>query len=529
MREILFDKFYNYTEMVDFLEEVQKDNKDFVKIASLTETPEGRKIFLVEITDFSTGSASEKSAYYIQAGLHAQEVAGTTAALHIIKTLLDNEHKDMLKKIAFYIVPRVNADGSEYALSTHGQIRSRYEKMEIKNGLIPQDINGDGCILSMRWKDPAGSMKEDEVDPRLMVRRKPGDKKGPFYHVAEEGLIQDYDGTNIVSGVRTIDFNRNYPIGWQSSTNASFYPFSEPEMKAVGDFLVHTPNIFAGVDFHCGNCSILYPYVQLYSQADQKDLELILNIGRLAESITGFPLIHECEYKEAWKANLPIHGDSNEWSYFKMGISHYVIELGNGFNCAGISTREYFEADSDTRETVFMRRILKYHDMNKSQIFVPWKEFKHPQLGVVEIGGLMGGNGYYMHPSVMKDIAPKTTEFVLRHAEMHPELIVSNIDALHIEKGIFRIRANVSNIGGLGTNVMNSGGSYDSRKPVKVKLLFSERIELLSRINTFEFDKSDALEDMKCIEWFVKAEEGDKAIIEASHPRGGVFRKEVVL
>ena len=28
--------------------------------------------------------------------------------------------------------------------------------------------------------------------------------------------------------------------------------------------------------------------------------------------------------------------------YFEMGISHYVIELGNGFNCAGISTKEYF-------------------------------------------------------------------------------------------------------------------------------------------------------------------------------------------
>jgi len=529
MREIEYKEFYRYNDMISFLDEAQADYKDFINVSSLTCTPEGRKVLLAEITDFSTGPAESKGAYYIQAGLHAQEGAGTTAALHIIKTLMEEEYKELLKKVAFYIIPCVNPDGTEYALTTRGQIRSRIEILNKKNGLIPKDINGDGLILSMRWKDPAGTMKEDVDDPRLMVRRKPGDKKGPFYRMAIEGMIHDYDGTSIVDGWRGIDFNRNYPAGWVSDMNSPYYPFSEPEMKAVGDFLISHPNIYAGVDFHCGNCGILRPSMKPDSEMDQSDLELILNIGKIAESITGFPLIHETEYKEAWRIPLALHGHSNDWAYFNMGISHYVIELGNGFNCAGITTKEYFEADPDTRETVFMRRILKYHDDNNSQLFIPWKEYEHPQLGLVEIGGLMEGCGYYMLPAAMRNIIPKTTEFVLRHAGIHPELLISNINTFHVGKDIFRIRANVSNIGGFGINVMKSGGSYDSRRPAQVKLVFSKGVELLSQVRTFEFEKLEALEHAKSVEWFIKVRGGDKVIIKASHPRAGICSEDVFL
>lgn len=530
MRDLKFDGFYRYDEMSAFLEEAQEKYQSLMELKTLTKTSEGRNVFLVEITNNDTGAAEDKGAYYVQAGVHAVEAAGTTAALHLINSLLtEKKYTELLKKVAFYIIPMANPDGTEYALTTCSDIRSSFEKIRKKNGLIPMDINDDGLILTMRWEDPAGSMKEDEIDARLMVKRKPGDTKGPFYYIAEEGLIQDYDGTGITSGVRKIDFNRNWPINWKPDRNSSYYPFSEPEIRAIGDFFVHHPNIFAGIDFHCGCQAVLRPTMKPDFEMDQDDLELILNIGKKAEKITHFPLIHEREYKEPWRTPLMLTGNSNDWAYSMMGISHYVIELGNGFNTVGITTAEYMNADNETRETDFMRRILAFYDSQKKSIFVSWKKFKHPQLGMMEIGGLLRGHAYFMYPPVMEKIAPRTTEFAAYHAGMHPELLLSDVDVTLVEKNIYRIRAAVTNIGGFSTNVMKSGGSNDIKKAVCVRLVPSARMELLSYSWMYEFDSLEVLEGSKKMEWFVKAGVKRDIIIEASHPKCGIFRKSIVL
>jgi hypothetical protein len=550
MSHIKFSEFYKYQELERFLFEAEKSYSQYIKLKNLVVTPEGRNVYLAEITNPETGTAENKGAYFIQAGVHAQEAAGTTAALYLIKQLLEDEkYKDLLKKIAFYIIPRVNPDGTEYALTKRCPIRSRLREAYGKNRIIPKDLNNDGYILTMRWKDPAGPLKEDEEDPRILVRRQPGDE-GPFYNVLMEGIIEDFDGArNINNGSDTlvdikniklpsyIDFNRNWPVNWNPKMpGASSYPFSEPEMKIVGDFLINHPNIFAGIDLHCGCNGILRPSMKPDSEMNQEDLGLILNIGKIAEKITGFPQIHEREYKEPWKQPLMLHGNSNDWSYFKMGISHYVVELGNGFNCAGISTKEYFNADSITRETVFMRKVLKYHDDNKSKIFVPWEKYQHPQLGTVEIGGILEGNAYYMYPPVMEKISPKVAEFMVYHAENHPELIISSVEVIDIginnqnNTKTCRIRTTVGNIGGFGTKIMNGGGSPDTHFPVTVKLALPERAEILSQIKIFEINNLGALGDSETVEWFVKLptnavdKEQNILFIETRHPRAGICR-----
>lgn len=355
MQKLQYDTFYKYNEMVDFLIEASETKKDFCKLRVLTETPEQRKIYMAEITDYSTGQGKDKSGYFVQANVHANEGAGTTSALHLIYSLLFcDEYKELLQKVVFYIVPRVNPDGAEYALTTHGPLRSRYEILKKKNGLIPKDINGDGYILNMRWEDPTGPFKEDEIDPRIMVRREPGDK-GPFYRMVTEGIIQDYDGTDIVSGMRNIDFNRNYPVGWNIQDNSGPYPFSEIETRAIADFIISHPNIFAGVDLHCGTPAILRPSSKPDNEMNQEDLGLILSIGKMAERITGFPLMNSRDYREPWRIPVGTPGDSTDWCYFKLGISMYIIELGWGFSSACIFGDESFKADEKTRETVFMR------------------------------------------------------------------------------------------------------------------------------------------------------------------------------
>lgn len=526
--DIVFDHFYRYAELGSLLDAAAAEAGEWMTRESLVKTPEGRDVWLVTLTDPATGAADDKPAYYVQGGIHAQEAAGTTAVMHLLLTLIrDEQARRRLRDIAFYLVPRVNPDGMEYALTTRAPIRSRLEPNDRRNALIPKDMNGDGRILSMRWEDPAGAYRVDPVDPRLMILREPGDA-GPFYTMVSEGIIRDYDGTEIAPGMRTVDMNRNYAANWKPISVAADYPFSEPEVRAVGEFTLRHRNIFAGVDFHCGTNAILRLTAGSDADLNQSDLELTLRLGRLAETVTGLPLLSLNEYGDTWRKKTLLPGSSNQWAYHRLGISHYVVELGNGFNSAGITAREYFQADARTRSVEFMRRVLQCHDEHDSDIFVPWQPFDHPQLGRVDIGGILQGNAYFMVPDCMASVIPRTTSFVLRHAAFHPHLILSDLRVDGCGGDVYRVRATVANIGGLGTIVMQ-GGSPDTRDPVRLALQLPDNVSLLSRSPVKEFASLAPTGGKGFAEWFVKAAPGAQVTVRASHPKGGVAETSLEL
>ena len=125
-----------------------------------------------------------------------------------------------------------------------------YPEAEQKPGLVPEDINGDGQILQMRQKSPYGDWKVSSLDDRLMVPRQPDELEGEFYRVYQEGMIHepeaisgDLHRSNSLWGM---DLNRNYPMNWDveaKQSGAGPYPLSEPESKAVADFIITHPNI----------------------------------------------------------------------------------------------------------------------------------------------------------------------------------------------------------------------------------------------------------------------------------------------
>ena len=54
MQTTQFDHFYSYQEMTDFLLECEREFPAKFRLISLADTAQGRKIWLAEITDFST-------------------------------------------------------------------------------------------------------------------------------------------------------------------------------------------------------------------------------------------------------------------------------------------------------------------------------------------------------------------------------------------------------------------------------------------------------------------------------------------
>ena len=231
-----FDRYYRYEELTAFLQGWAAEHPSLCKVESLGPSYEGRDIWVVILTNFDTGPDSEKPAMWVDGNIHATETSASTAALHLINKLLNGYGSDerityALDSRAFYIVPRLNPDGAEWALADIPKfVRSStrpYPRMDELDGLHQEDVDKDGRILQMRIKDPNGPWKINPDDPRMMIPRQPDEAPGgDFYRLLPEGRIKNYDGVtiNLAPSLQGLDLNRQFPVFWG------------PEQQGAGSF-----------------------------------------------------------------------------------------------------------------------------------------------------------------------------------------------------------------------------------------------------------------------------------------------------
>ena len=142
-----FDHFLTYEELTRFVEDLAGSRPEVVSLTSLGSSRDEREIHLLTITDSSTGAAEDKPAYLIHGNIHALELSGTHAALFTARQLVaDRRRSDILKRIAFHIVPRINPDGAEFAVTTSGSVRSRTDRTDRQF----RTVGKHGCFHQMR-------------------------------------------------------------------------------------------------------------------------------------------------------------------------------------------------------------------------------------------------------------------------------------------------------------------------------------------------------------------------------------------
>src|SRR5216683_4097710 len=204
MPPIAFDRFYRYADLTALLQAFAQEHPALVAIESIGKSHEGRDIWVLTVTNTATGPAAEKPAFWVDGNIHATEVAASAANLYFLHTLVTQYGADpdvtrVLDTRTFYICPRINPDGAEWALADHPKwIRSStrvypYDEDAIE-GLTVEDIDGDGRILQMRIRDPNGLWKAHPREPRLMIRREPTEVGGTYYRILPEGRLEGYDG-----------------------------------------------------------------------------------------------------------------------------------------------------------------------------------------------------------------------------------------------------------------------------------------------------------------------------------------------
>ena len=122
MPEVRFDKYYLYEDLTHILNAYAEEFPHLVGIESIGKSYEDRDIWLMTVTCFATGSAREKPALWIDANIHATELAPSSVCLYFLQTLVTayGNHVDITRCLdtrTFYICPRVNPDGAELALA----------------------------------------------------------------------------------------------------------------------------------------------------------------------------------------------------------------------------------------------------------------------------------------------------------------------------------------------------------------------------------------------------------------------------
>ncbi len=549
-----FDHFYKYDEILAFLKQAASEYPGFTGLSSVGKSYEGRDLWCITITNKATGPHNEKPAMYIDGNIHAGEVTGSHIALYTIKQLLETYGQDsqvshLLDTRTFYIIPRVNPDGAELYLTTPTMLRSSvrpYPDEEEKDGLRAEDINGDGMILQMRVEDPSGPWKVSPKDPRAMVLRAPDDIGGKYYRIYPEGRIHGDEErpVKVAPSKYGLDINRNFPANWVlSQGGAGPYPLSEPETRALAEFVLAHPNIGAFQAYHTTGGVI---YRAFCTRPDDKmipaDLALFKAIGGRGEEILGY----ECMPASHGGLSAVRAGIFIDWVYEHRGIIGYTTELWDMMGRAGADKKKESSQKTPKEQEEDQVKQLKWQDENlDGRGFVSWTPFNHPQLGKVELGGWVPKTVRQNAPpgKFLEEECQKNYKFTNVHALATPLISIDGVSVAKVGVDIWKLDAFVKNNGYMGTYCTQQALQAKIVKPVKVSVCAGGAGEVIGGKAEQEIGHLDGRaaaasgwygpggtsNHEKKVEWTLKAPAGTKVTITVASERAGTKRAEVTL
>ncbi len=261
------NQYLSYEEGTALLKNFEESYPDIIKVQSIGKTWEQRDIYLATLS-LDVNEADHKPALLFTGTIHAREWIGHELSLKFIEYILTNydinpKIKEYLTRSTLYMVPCLNPDGFEYSRKHFSFWRKNRRK------------NSDGSY--------------------------------------------------------GVDLNRNFSVGFTKGVKPSSnvyggeYPFSEPETKAIKEFVDSHNNITIALDYHSqGNVFFPAHKFRHEQEIDGTDLNTICaNMSEQIHKVTGRNYgIHRGKPP----AKL-ISGSGREY-YYSKGIKAIVVEVG---------------------------------------------------------------------------------------------------------------------------------------------------------------------------------------------------------
>ena len=259
--------YHSYDEAVELFTELARRRPELFRVETIGQTWEKREIALVTISR-EMQSAEERPALFFTGTIHAREWIGIELAIAFCQYVdrnidYDKTVQEALEKTTVYLVPCANPDGFEYSRKHFSFWRKNRRQ------------NADGSY--------------------------------------------------------GVDLNRNFPIGFVKSNNpaSNVYggpePFSEPETRALRDFVLSHRNISIALDYHSqGN--VFFPAHDFRHEDTIDTTDLNVLCANMAEEIRK---ISDREYGiHQGKPPAKLISGSGREFYYSQGIIASVVEVG---------------------------------------------------------------------------------------------------------------------------------------------------------------------------------------------------------
>ncbi len=556
-------KYWTYTQMWQELRSLKNQFPDFVEIAMIGQSRQGRDMAGVTLTNRATGDPLSKSALLVDANIHAGEVAGNAVAMYWMRWCLTQyginpEATELLDRHTVYVVPRISLDGAELYLTTPQRVRSSphsYPYSSPPPGFYEDDVDGDGQILFMRVTAEDGGYVPDEMDSRVMRPRRPGESGGTYYHVFPEGRIDRTRAAGewpiMKEAVRArrydMDFNRNFPVRWTGESGqpgAGPFPLSEPELRNLVEFIRERPNIAAYVALHTSGGVILrQPSTGEDTTLSEEDRELYTRVAEMGAQVSGY--FADSNYHIFASGHEPVlmPGAADDWMYDHLGVLSFTVEIWNLPRHAG--ARGYAELGMKRLMQLSSEEALE--DERKIYAWVTkevpddgvfeWRQFNHPDFGMMEIGGLNPKFVVQNPPlHLLEEECAHVGGFLTRLGLCTPRLVVTNALVQPMNEGLYRVVLEVANAGFLPTASTAQGENLQLER---LKAELSGDIEIVAGTSPFEIKHlwgygcqtrwSPPHRQRAFVEWVVRAPAGTLVVAKLGGARAGAVSQSLVL
>jgi hypothetical protein len=425
-------------------------------VKSLVKTSGGKDIWVLTI---GTGNNDNKPGIAVIGGVEGNHLVGKELALGFAENILrqsdSTDIKELLSKVTFYIFPDVSPDATDqfFAGMKFERIANSRPTDDDKDFLTDEDpyedLNNDGLITLIRIADPTGLYFESEEDKRIMTKADLSKGQKGAYMIYSEGIDNDKDGKFNEDGIGGVNFNRNLTFNYEEfGLNSGLHPVSEPETKAVLDFLFAHFNIYMTIAFgpqdNLGQPmkaserqTVSAPATGQGRNQGQGQDRRFMSILKSDETINKLvsDKYHEITGAKGAPEAKTAPGNFMEWAYYHYGRYSF-------------STPAWWIANGKDKNSG--ASFLKYAEENSiNDAFIPWKEISHPDFPgkKVEVGGLKPFSMTNPPAGQLGELITKNFEFITEIASMHPELEFSDIKIENAGENIFRVTLKVHNKG----------------------------------------------------------------------------------
>ena len=490
---------FNYVER--FCRELAEEFPRWVDLKEVGKSGQGRPLLLVTLGDAEQVAGKpgrgDRPALWLDAGTHASEFTGVSAVLLIVSKWIEALKAGDERIEAFFrehdalIMPCISPDGVQAMAEGSPYLRSSLSPPReggVRSGLEACDMDGDGAVRMMRWKDPAGTFVEDPEWAPFMRPRTLDDDPLDCYFMTREGEFINWDGVSWTAATQAfgLDLNRNFPGNWEPFSmfgmNGGGYSLSEPEARAVVDSFASHKRVGCALTMHTyTGCVLTQPY-RKDTPLSTRDLELMERFAKDMTAGTGYK-VYKVYPEFMYDMDRAIVGVWADTIATVFGVPGYTVELWDPMGHAGLEVERPVDFLMRPPEEELKQMLKKFAEDQEN--IAAWKAYDHPQLGAVEIGGIEYLRTIRNPPVKLLARECEAAFKMAERARFALPRVESQVEVEALDENLFQVRLILENQGFLSTSGLERGADLGASQRVVAELI-GDKVEPLDGLRQRE-------------------------------------------